>query len=247
MDKYSQLIEKLELIFSSNIDRDEIEINLEKFLNQYGDNPDWFDFRVFIKNSTDLAFCDYCNSIQKNDDLIHIYQDGFTDEDTLIASYLLGASYVCPTCINLLDTLATPSLDDIKTNLSNYGTVFRPGNYVVFARKIYKVEQCSSGYYYLEGLERLVKEDEIVFDAINYALCNEYANIVDEYTDRIDEYDELNTPDSEGILEIGFAIREFGYKNEFIEDLKSRNYEMFVPYIEKAVKEAEKSLGREVA
>ena len=47
--------------------------------------------------------------------------------------------------------------------------------------------------------------------------------IADNHSDLSDKVDEWTSPNWEGIAEIDYAFKEFGYKNEFIEYLKAKN------------------------
>lgn len=209
--------------------------------------PDREDFIEFLNEKTDWNICDHCGKICSSRNLIWVGDEELFGRDYHTQRFInafTSVQAICRDCFDEFQNLKYLDLKEIHQRLRENGMLYRIGEKVFVdlsnnlspedilacsgvGNSVVTIKEIVDGGYRVDKTDLILK-DTMLFDAINVALCDEFAIIVDEYTDRIDEYDELNTINHEGQLDISFALEKFGYKQEFIDYLKKNDYEAFV-------------------
>ena len=130
------------------------------------------------------------------------------------------------------------SLEDLTARLKQNGLLFRESDKVLIENFDFQENNIKLTTYFgtiksinidnktytLEEYEDVEFKDEDFYDVLNEAYLIEYGDfIANNYPDLSGSVDEWTSPSWEGIAEIDYAFEEFGYKEEFIEHLKSKN------------------------
>lgn len=230
-----------------------INLHSYKFGFKEDDNKD--TFIEFMNEYTEWNICDCCGLIEKSTDLNWDDEDLF-DEDYQNFRFLQGTNIgfdaVCDDCLNKVQTISRPPLEDIaqrlkenqmmhkvwctvlleNVNFEKRGikktTVVDTICFMDFDKKTYKLKHYGDHEF----------KDEDFFDILNSAYVDEYVEFMaSKHTDISDQVDEWSYPNHEGFPDIDIAFTEFGFKDEFIEHLKSIDlpYERFLDKDSKVV------------
>ncbi|MDN5057970.1 hypothetical protein, partial [Aliarcobacter butzleri] len=143
----------------------------------------------------------------------------------------------CKGCLDLAGQIAKPDLETITSRIIENNLIFRVGEFVLLENvewdnkpktnnliaKISSIDETKETYTLEEYGDVEFKEDEF-YDVINEAYLMEYGDFIsDNYSDLSGKVAEWTSPNHEGIADIDYAFENFGYKNEFIEYLKSKD------------------------
>lgn len=195
----------------------------------------------FINDYTDWNICDCCGLIEVSTDLIWDSEEVW-DEDyqnfRFLKATTIPTEAVCKSCINEAGKISKFSLEDLNARLKQNGLLFRESDKVLIENFDFQENNIKLTTYFgtiksinIENktytLEEYgdveFKEDEF-YDVINEAYLMEYGDFIsDNYSDLSGKVAEWTSPNHEGIADIDYAFENFGYKNEFIEYLKSKN------------------------
>lgn len=214
--------------------------------NKYGfgisDDESKARFVEYLTEETELNICDICGLIEKSEDL-NWSDENLFDEDYQNFRFLegtnIGFDSICDDCLNKVGTISQPSLEDITTRIQENQMMhkvfdvvllenvnFKERNiekttvvgeicYMDFEKKTYKLKEFGEHEF----------KDEDFFDILNLAYVNEYVSFMSMYCEesisrQVDEWSFVNW---EGTPDIDYAFENFGYKEEFIEHLKSND------------------------
>ncbi|MGJ0495109.1 hypothetical protein [Aliarcobacter cryaerophilus] len=224
IEEFNQFIKENKFKFSI-LEKD--EINSTTFLS-------------FMSERTDWNTCDCCGLVEVSTDLIwdsdEVYDEDYQNFRFLRATSIPSDAF-CKGCLDLAGQIAKPSLETITSRKKQNNLTFRVGETVLlenvewfdkprvsnYIAKIVSLDETKKTYTLEEYGDVEFKEDEF-YDVVNEAYLVEYADfIANNYLDLSSEVDDWVTPNYEGIAEIDYAFKEFGYKNEFIEYLKAKN------------------------
>lgn len=213
--------------------------------NKYGfgifDDSSKARFVEFLTEQTELNICDICGQIEKTEDLNWSDEDLF-DEDYQNFRFLQGTKIafesICDDCLNSVNTLTHLNLKTIVSRLNENNMIYRVDEIVLLENVNFKqkgikrtslfgticsLNQNNKTYKLKEFGEQEFKDDNF-FDILNSAFVGEYVEfIAAKHTDLSDKVDEWSYPNCEGHPDIKMAFENFGYKEEFIEYLKSND------------------------
>jgi hypothetical protein len=244
-------IEKLGFKFDHQLKN--VDTKLEE-LKEITPSPTKDEFINFLNESTEWNLCDCCGKVDNSTDLRWVGGSGyeeFYDEEYHAQRFIIAYTCneaLCDDCFDDFKELTFLNLETVKSRLAENGHIFRAGEKVFvdlsykdkydelaktekISNKVFTIKCLTNKEGYQIENSSVVLKDDMLFDMINFALCNEFAIVVDKHTDRIDEYDELNSINHEGQLDITHAFKEYGLKKEFEDYLVKNNYEDFVKYL----------------
>ena len=225
----------------SKIEEFNFWLNIEnhKFDFQQTDNRD--TLVEFINEYTEWNICDCCGLIELSTDLIWDSEEVW-DEDyqnfRFLSSTTIPTEAVCKSCINEAGEISKFSLEDLSDRLKENGMLFRVSDNVLIENFDFQENDIKLTTYFgtiksinienktytLEEYKNVEFKDEDFYDVLNEAYLMEYGDFISgNYSDLSDKVDEWTSPNWEGIAEIDYAFEEFGYREEFIEHLKSKN------------------------
>jgi hypothetical protein len=245
----NQIVKIEEFGYKFDHQLNDVNSKIEELVSQYP-NFTKDDFIEFLNEKTEWNICDSCGKIEKSENLYWLDSDDFYDEDYQTQKFInafTANDAVCSDCFKDFGKVTFLDLDTIRDRLKENNQMFRVGEKIFIdlsrtnktyvekfsseiAMRVFTIKETTSEGYIVDGTDQIIK-DFMTFDMVNYALCNKFADVVDEYTDRIDEYDELNSFNWEGQLEINHALEDYGLKEEFKEYLKKNDFEDFLKYI----------------
>jgi len=201
------------------------------------------DIHEFIDEYTEWNICDCCGKIDKSTNLVWIGErDNLFDRDYQIAKFMTealdpGLAAVCSECFDDFKDMTFLSLETINNRLSANQCVYDIGDKVYVTdrqhplfSKIVTIDKAVEQYFYKVEDCAIHLKDDMLFDMVNYALTEEFSQVVSKHTNRIDEYDEFTGGISSADLKCCFE--EFGLKNEFREYLNKNNFKRFLDYIQ---------------
>lgn len=216
-----------------------LNIENRKFDFKQTDNKD--TLIEFINEYTDWNICDCCGMIEISKDLIWD-SDEVYDEDYQNFRFLRATSIsteaVCKGCINEAGEISKFSLEELSNRLKQNKMLFTESDKVLIENFDFQKNDVIQTTYFgtiksinlenktytLEEYKDVEFKDEDFYDVLNEAYLMEYGDFIScNYSDLSDKVDEWTSPNWEGIAEIDYAFEEFGYKDEFIEHLKSKN------------------------
>lgn len=216
-------------------------LNRENYLFDYKQTDNRDTLIEFINEYTDWNICDCCGLIELSTDLIWDSEEVW-DEDyqnfRFLKATAIPTEAVCKSCINEAGEISKFSLEDLTARLKQNGLLFRESDKVLIENFDFQENNIKLTTYFgtiksinidnktytLEEYEDVEFEDEYFYDVLNEAYLMEYGDFISgNHSDLSDKVDEWTSPNWEGIAEIGYAFEEFGYKEEFIEHLKSKN------------------------
>lgn len=197
-------------------------------------------FVEFIQEKTEWNICDCCGLIEISTDLIwdsdEVYDQDYQNFRFLRATSIASDAF-CKGCLDLAGQIAKPDLETITSRIIENNLIFRVGEFVLLENvewdnkpktnnliaKISSIDETKETYTLEEYGDVEFKEDEF-YDVINEAYLMEYGDFIsDNYSDLSGKVAEWTSPNHEGIADIDYAFENFGYKNEFIEYLKSKD------------------------
>ena len=216
-------------------------LNRENYLFDYKQTDNRDTLVEFINEYTDWNICDCCGLIELSTDLIWDSEEVW-DEDyqnfRFLKATAIPTEAVCEVCMNKAGEISKFSLEDLTARLKQNGLLFRESDKVLIENFDFQENNIKLTTYFgtiksinidnktytLEEYKDVEFEDEYFYDVLNEAYLMEYGDfIADNYSDLSGSVDEWTSPNWEGIAEIDYAFEEFGYKEEFIEHLKSKN------------------------
>ncbi len=193
-----------------------------------------------MSERTDWNTCDCCGLVEVSTDLIWDTDEVFFSNEyeklRFLKAALVPSEAVCQSCLNLVEEIKKPSLETITSRRQENNLIFRVGEFVLLSNVEWADKPRVSNYiakivsldenkktYTLEGYGDVeFKEDEF-YDVVSEAYVREFRNFIDDsYPDKSDKIYQETEPNGEGISKIDYAF-EGGYKEEFIEHLKSKN------------------------
>jgi len=242
-----------------NVDSKIEEFNhwLNKHKHKFGFNePKCKDiFFDFIEEYTEWNICDCCLMIEKSDDLA--WTDGQFFEDEEVAINFVNASYsnfaaICQNCLNKFISRTKLSLHEIVQRIKENKMIFRIGDFVILKNKdlilnnmfgyIESLDE-STQTYKLKEFENVVIKEEDLFDVANEAYIIEYNKFIENnHVEKVDDLSDFANDNKEHTIDM--MVENFGFKDEFIEYLKSNDlpYEKFVVESEVTIKELDETL-----
>ena len=216
-------------------------LNRENYLFDYKQTDNRDTLVEFINEYTEWNICDCCGLIELSTDLIWDSEEVW-DEDyqnfRFLSSTTIPTEAVCKSCINEAGEISKFSLEDLSDRLKENGMLFRVSDNVLIENFDFEENNVKQITYFgtiksinidnktytLEEYEDVEFKDEDFYDVLNEAYLMEYGDFIgDNYSDLSGSVDEWTSPNWEGIAEIDYAFEEFGYKDEFIEHLKSKD------------------------
>lgn len=216
-------------------------LNRENYLFDYKQTDNRDTLVEFINEYTNWNICDCCGLIELSTDLIWDSEEVW-DEDyqnfRFLKATAIPTEAVCEVCMNKAGEISKFSLEDLTARLKQNGLLFRESDKVLIENFDFQENNIKLTTYFgtiksinidnktytLEEYEDVEFEDEYFYDVLNEAYLMEYGDfIADNYSDLSGSVDEWTSPNWEGIAEIDYAFEKFGYKEEFIEHLKSKN------------------------
>ena len=216
-------------------------LNRENYLFDYKQTDNRDTLVEFINEYTDWNICDCCGLIELSTDLIWDSEEVW-DEDyqnfRFLKATAIPTEAVCEVCMNKAGEISKFSLEDLTARLKQNGLLFRESDKVLIENFDFQENNIKLTTYFgtiksinidnktytLEEYEDVEFKDEDFYDVLNEAYLIEYGDfIANNYPDLSGSVDEWTSPSWEGIAEIDYAFEEFGYKEEFIEHLKSKN------------------------
>ncbi|WP_418181310.1 hypothetical protein ACNSOL_12445 (plasmid) [Aliarcobacter lanthieri] len=215
------------------------EINFKEFgFENITDSKDYL--LEFIQERTEWNICDCCGLVEVSTDLIwdsdEVYDEDYQNFRFLRATSIPSDAF-CIGCLDLAGQIAKPDLETIKNRKKENNLIFRVGEFVLlenvdwddkprtnnFIAKIVSLDE-NKKTYTLEGYDDAEFKEEEFYDVLNEAYLLKYADfIADEYDNLSSEVDDWVSPNGEGIADIDYAFKNFGYKDEFIKYLKARD------------------------
>lgn len=216
-------------------------LNRENYLFDYKQTDNRDTLVEFINEYTNWNTCDCCGLIELSTDLIWDSEEVW-DEDyqnfRFLKATAIPTEAVCEVCMNKAGEISKFSLEDLTARLKQNGLLFRESDKVLIENFDFQENNIKLTTYFgtiksinienktytLEEYKDVEFEDENFYDVLNEAYLMEYGDFIsDNHSDLSDKVDEWTSPNWEGIAEIDYAFEEFGYKEEFIEHLKSKN------------------------
>ena len=198
-------------------------------------------FFNFMEECTEWNFCDCCLMIEKSDDLT--WTDGQFFDDEKVAINFVNASYsnfaaICQNCLNKFISRTKLSLHEIVQRIKENKMIFRIGDFVILKNKdlilnnmfgyIESLDE-STQTYKLKEFENVVIKEEDLFDVANEAYIIEYNKFIENnHVEKVDDLSDFANDNKEHTIDM--LVENFGYKDEFIEHLKTNDlpFERFV-------------------
>ena len=216
---------------------------LNKHKHKFGFNePKCKDiFFDFIEEYTEWNICDCCLMIEKSDDLAWTDGQFFVDEE--VAINFVNASYsnfaaICQNCLNKFISRTKLSLHEIVQRIKENKMVYRVGDLVIL-KNVDLISNNMFAYiesldedtqtYKLKGFENVVIKEEDLFDIANEAYIIEYNMFIkNNHAEKVDDLSDFANDNKEHTIDM--LVENFGYKDEFIEHLKTNDlpFERFV-------------------
>ena len=216
---------------------------LNKHKHKFGFNePKCKDiFFDFIEEYTEWNICDCCLMIEKSDDLAWTDGQFFVDEE--VAINFVNASYsnfaaICQNCLNKFISRTKLSLHEIVQRIKENKMVYRVGDLVIL-KNVDLISNNMFAYiesldedtqtYKLKGFENVVIKEEDLFDVANEAYIIEYNMFIkNNHAEKVDDLSDFANDNKEHTIDM--LVENFGYKDEFIEHLKTNDlpFERFV-------------------
>lgn len=216
---------------------------LNKHKHKFGFNePKCKDiFFDFIEEYTEWNICDCCLMIEKSDDLA--WTDGQFFEDEEVAINFVNASYsnfaaICQNCLNKFISRTKLSLHEIVQRIKENKMVYRVGDLVIL-KNVDLISNNMFAYiesldedtqtYKLKGFENVVIKEEDLFDVANEAYIVEYNMFIkNNHAEKVDDLSDFANDNKEHTIDM--LVENFGFKDEFIEHLKTNDlpFERFV-------------------
>jgi hypothetical protein len=216
---------------------------LNKHKHKFGFNePKCKDiFFDFIEEYTEWNICDCCLMIEKSDDLA--WTDGQFFEDEEVAINFVNASYsnfaaICQNCLNKFISRTKLSLHEIVQRIKENKMVYRVGDLVILKNVVLKSNNMfayiesldeATQTYKLKGFENVVIKEEDLFDIANEAYIIEYNEFIkNKHVEKVDDLSDFANDNKEHTIDM--LVEKFGFKDEFIEHLKTNDlpFERFV-------------------
>lgn len=212
-------------------------------------------FFNFIEECTEWNFCDCCLMIEKSNDLT--WTDGQFFDDEKVAINFVNASYsnfaaICQNCLNKFISRTKLSLHEIVQRIKENKMIFRIGDFVILKNKdlilnnmfgyIESLDE-STQTYKLKEFDNVVIKEEDLFDVANEAYIIEYNKFIENnHVEKVDDLSDFANDNKEHTIDM--LVENFGFKDEFIEYLKSNDlpYEKFVVESEVTIKELDETL-----
>ena len=225
----------------SKIEEFNFWLNIEnhKFDFQQTDNRD--TLVEFINEYTEWNICDCCGLIEVSSDLFWDSSDACDDDYTnfrFLQGSMVSFDAVCQDCLNKAGMITHSCIEDIALRLKENKMKHKVFDIVLLENVKFKKRNIpqttvigeiksmnlDKKTYTLKEFGNTEFTDEDFYDILNEAYVNEYADFIsDNYPSISDRVDEWSYPNCEGHPEIDYAFEEFGYKDEFIEHLKSKD------------------------
>lgn len=212
-------------------------------------------FFNFMEEYTEWNFCDCCLMIEKSDDLT--WTDGQFFDDEKVAINFVNASYsnfaaICQNCLNKFISRTKLSLHVIVQRIKENKMIFRIGDFVILKNKdlisnnmfgyIESLDEATQTYK-LKEFDNVVIKEEDLFDVANEAYIIEYNKFIENnHVEKVDDLSDFANDNKEHTIDM--LVENFGFKDEFIEYLKSNDlpYERFVVEKEAAINELDETL-----
>lgn len=212
-------------------------------------------FFNFMEEYTEWNFCDCCLMIEKSDDLT--WTDGQFFDDEKVAINFVNASYsnfaaICQNCLNKFISRTKLSLHEIVQRIKENKMIFRIGDFVILKNKdlisnnmfgyIESLDEATQTYK-LKEFDNVVIKEEDLFDVANEAYIIEYNKFIENnHVEKVDDLSDFANDNKEHTIDM--LVENFGFKDEFIEYLKSNDlpYERFVVEKEAAINELDETL-----
>lgn len=196
----------------------------------------------FINEYTEWNTCDCCKLIEKSKELKWLQQDELSTDEQNVANFITclyeNILAMCDNCINMFISRTKLSLHDIVQRIKENQMIYRVGDLVVLEKVNFEEKNTSlksyidtivsidekTKTYKLKSYDDVLFKEEDFYDIANEAYVSEYREfIANNYPDISEDVDEWSNVNYDGIPEIESAFVEFGYKDEFIEQLKVDN------------------------
>lgn len=216
-------------------------LNRENYLFDYKETDNRDTLVEFINEYTDWNICDCCGLIELSTDLIWDSSDACDDDYTnfrFLQGSMVSFDAVCQDCLNKAGMITHSCIEDIALRLKENKMKHKVFDIVLLENVNFKKRNIpqttvigeiksmnlDKKTYTLKEFGNTEFTDEDFYDILNEAYVNEYADFIsDNYPNISDRVDEWSYPNWEGHPEIDYAFEEFGYKDEFIEYLKSKD------------------------
>ena len=179
--------------------------------------------------------------IEKSDDLT--WTDGQFFDDEKDAINFVNASYsnfaaICQNCLNKFISRTKLSLHEIVQRIKENKMIFRIGDFVILKNKdlilnnmfgyIESLDETTQTYK-LKEFDNVVIKEEDLFDVANEAYIIEYNKFIENnHVEKVDDLSDFANDNKEHTIDM--LVENFGYKDEFIEHLKTNDlpFERFV-------------------
>jgi hypothetical protein len=192
------------------------------------------NFTNFIIDNTELNFCDCCGLIEKSDDLA--WTEGQFFEDEKVAIDFINTTYsnfaaICQNCLNKFISRTKLSLHEIVQRIKENKMVYRVGDLVILKNVVLKSNNIfayiesldeATQTYKLKGFENVVIKEEDLFDIANEAYIIEYNEFIkNKHVEKVDDLSDFANDNKEHTIDM--LVEKFGFKDEFIEHLKTND------------------------
>jgi hypothetical protein len=199
------------------------------------------NFTNFIIDNTELNFCDCCGLIEKSDDLA--WTEGQFFEDEKVAIDFINTTYsnfaaICDNCLRKFIARTKLSLHEIVQRIKENKMVYRVGDLVILKNIVLKSNNMfayiesldeATQTYKLKGFENVVIKEEDLFDIANEAYIIEYNEFIkNKHVEKVDDLSDFANDNKKHTIDM--LVENFGFKDEFIEHLKTNDlpFERFV-------------------
>lgn len=205
-------------------------LNRYKLAFSYSDESSKKNFLDFINGCTEFNICDSCGLIEKTNELNWLGEDNKT---TMFVRKSIHAEAICSECYEVFDKRVNITLSIIVQRISQNEMIYRVGDLVIL-NNVDKKLKSNKLYSYIESLDestqtyklkdfgdKVFKEEDF-FDTGNEAYVIEYNKFIEKnYIEKTDELSDFASEYKEHTIDMLFE--NFGYKDEFIEYLRTNN------------------------
>lgn len=226
---------------SSTVEEFNHWLNRYKLAFSYSEELSKQNFLDFINGCTEFNICDCCGLIEKSNNLKWITSEDFVEDENIGANFALATLNVDALCEICMDTIIKRTkldLHEVVQRIRENQMVYRVGDLVVLENVNFDEKKTSLKTYidYIVSIDENKKtyklkeygdiefnEDDF-FDIANEAYVSEYTKfIASQHPDLSEDVNQWSNITHEGIPEIEMAFEEFGFKDEFIEHLKTND------------------------